>query len=174
MKLVEMFWDLAVDCGSITRFLLSTACALFFTLSTNFMVGAVNCCRDILVEEIGLERVKIGTIHFVALSRPILFTWRSWQPLYMVPGKEFQHRIAAAPSKTQEQACPSLKCPSFPPPPLPLRPPPPPPPHTQCSIFSASLTRSCRSRWPRATPTPSTWATTTSSPSRTSRRRQRS
>merc|ERR1711994_83325 len=49
------------------------------------MVSAANCCRDILVEEIGFERVNIGTIHFVALSRPILFTWRSWQPLYMVP-----------------------------------------------------------------------------------------
>ena len=85
MRLIEMLWDLAVHCGLITRFLLSTACALFFTLSTNFMVGAVNCCRDILVEEIGLERVNIGITHFVALSRPFLFTWRSWQPLYMVP-----------------------------------------------------------------------------------------
>ena len=77
MRLIEIFWDLAVHCGSITKFLLSTACALFFTLSTNFMVGAANGCRDILVEKIGLERVNIGTIHFVALSRPILFTWRS-------------------------------------------------------------------------------------------------
>ena len=79
MRLIEMFWDLAVHCGSITRFLLSTACAL----STNFMVGAANGCRDVLLDEIGLERVNIGTIHFVALSRPFLFTWRSWQPLYM-------------------------------------------------------------------------------------------
>ena len=85
MRLIEMFWDLAVHCGSITRFLLSTACALFFTMSTNFMVGAANGCRDILVEEIRLERVNIGRTQSVALSRPILFTWRSWQPLYMVP-----------------------------------------------------------------------------------------
>ena len=74
MRLIEVFWDLAVHCGSITRFLLSTACALFLTMSTNFMVGAVNGFRDIFVEEIGLERPKLGSIHFVALSRPFLFT----------------------------------------------------------------------------------------------------
>ena len=74
MRLIEMFWDLAVYCGSITKFLLSTACALFFTLSINFMVGAVNACREILVEEIGLETSKIRRIQPVALSRPILFT----------------------------------------------------------------------------------------------------
>ena len=78
MKLIEMFLDLAVHCGLITKFLLSTACALFFTLSTNFMVGAANGCREVLVEEIGLERVNIGTIHFVALSRPFLLAiWQS-------------------------------------------------------------------------------------------------
>ena len=54
MRLIEMFWDLAVHYGSITRFLQSTACALFFTMATNIMVGAAICCRDILVEEIGL------------------------------------------------------------------------------------------------------------------------
>ena len=81
MRLIEMFRDLAVYCGSITKFLLSTACALFFTMSTNFVVGAANGCRDILAEGIGRERINFGTIHFVALSRPFLFTWRSWQPI---------------------------------------------------------------------------------------------
>ena len=85
MRLIEMFRDLAVYCGSITKFLLSTACALFFTMSTNFVVGAANGCRDILAEGIGRESINFGTIHFLALSRPFLFTWRSWQPLYMVP-----------------------------------------------------------------------------------------
>ena len=72
MRLIEIFWDLAVHCGSITRFLLFTVCALFFTVSTNFMVGAANGCRDIPVREIRIERPKLETIHFVALSRPIL------------------------------------------------------------------------------------------------------
>ena len=68
-------------------------------------------------------------------------------------------------------SCHLTGCLCFPPPPPCWLPP---PPYIHCSSYWAFLTRNCWSRWPKAIPTPSTWATATLSLSRTSRRQQRS
>ena len=89
----------------------------------------------------------------------------------LLPLQRHHSYHAAASSKAARQGCPLLESPSSVPPHhlLHLL-----PPRILSSSCLASLTRSCRSRWPRATSMPSTWATTTSSPSRTSRRREKS
>ena len=71
MLLIEMIWDLAVHCGSTTKFLLSTACAFLFTMSNNIMVAAVDGCREILVEDIGLERVNIAQCCYLNVNGAI-------------------------------------------------------------------------------------------------------